>query len=46
VTAEKVKIDPTRVEAIDKISIPRSNKGIQSFLGNINFIRIVIPNFA
>jgi hypothetical protein len=46
VTAEGVKIDPARVEAIQKISIPRSKKDIQSFLGKINFIRIFIPNFA
>ena len=46
VTAEGVKIDPARVEAIQKISIPRSKKDIQSFLGKINFIRRFIPNFV
>jgi hypothetical protein len=46
VTDEGVKIDPTRVEAIQNISIPRSKKDIQSFLGNINFIRRFFPNFA
>ena len=45
-TIEGVKIDPTRVEAIQKISIPRSKKDIQSFLGKINFIRRFIPNFS
>ena len=45
-TVEGVKIDPVRVEAIHKISIPRSKKYIQSFLGKINFIRGFIPNFA
>jgi hypothetical protein len=46
VTAEGLSIDPARVESVQKISIPRSKKGIQSFLGKINFIRRFIPNFA
>jgi hypothetical protein len=41
-----VKIDPARVEAIQKLSIPRSMKDIQSFIRKINFITIFIPNFA
>ncbi len=46
VSAEGVKIDPKRVEAIQKLSLPRSKKEIQSFLGTINFIRRFISNFA
>ena len=46
VSAEGVKIDPKRVEAIQKLSLPRSKKDIQSFLGTINFIRRFIENFA
>ena len=46
VSAEGVKIDPTRVQAIQTLSIPRSKRGIQSFLGKINFVRRFIPNFA
>ena len=46
VTVGGVKIDPVRVEAIHKISIPRSKKYIQSFLGKINFIRRFILNFS
>lgn len=46
VSADGVKIDPTRVEAIHKLSIPRSKKDIQSFLETINFIRIFIANFV
>jgi hypothetical protein len=46
VSAEGVKIDPTRVEEIQRLSIPRSKKDIQSLLGKINFVRIFIPNFA
>jgi hypothetical protein len=46
VFADGVKIDPARVEAIQKLSLPRSKKDIQSFLGTINFIRRFIANFA
>jgi len=46
VSVDGVKIDPARVEAIQKLSIPRSKKDIQSFLGTINFIRRFIANFA
>ena len=46
VFAEGIKIDPERVKAILKISIPRNKKEIQSFIGKINFLRWFIPNFA
>ena len=46
VSAKGVKIDPVRVEVIQKLSIPRSKKDIQSFLGKINFVRKFIPNFS
>jgi hypothetical protein len=46
VSADGVKIDPARVEAIQKLSLPRSKKDIQSFLGTINFFRRFIANFA
>ena len=46
VSAEGVKIDPIRVEAIQKLSIPRSKRDIQSFLGKINFVTRFIPNFS
>ena len=38
VSAEGVKIDPSRVEAIKTPFLPRSKKEIQSFLGKINFL--------
>ena len=41
-----VKISPERVKAIHALSVPRSKKDIQSFLGKINFVRMFIPNFA
>ena len=46
VSADGVKIDPKRVEAIKNLSLPRSKKDIQYFLGTINFIRRFIVNFA
>jgi hypothetical protein len=46
VSAEGVKIDPNRVEAIKTLSLPRSKKEIQSFLGKINFLRRFISNFV
>eukprot|EP00253_Pinus_taeda_P018072 PITA_18072 len=46
VSAEGVKIDPTRVQEIQTLSIPRSKRDIQSFLGKINFVRRFIPNFV
>ena len=46
VSIEGVKIDPSRVEAIQALSIPRSRKEVQSFLGKINFLRRFVSNFA
>jgi hypothetical protein len=46
VSADGVKIDPKRVEAIKNMSLPRSKKEIQSFLGTINFVRRFIVNFV
>jgi hypothetical protein len=46
VSAEGVRIDPTRVDAIQALSFPRSKKEVQSFLGKINFLRRFISNFA
>jgi hypothetical protein len=46
VPTKGVKIDPSRVEAIQRLSIPRSKKDIQSLLGKIHFFRRFIPNFT
>jgi hypothetical protein len=45
VSVEGVMIDPARVEAIQKLSLPRSKKDFQSLLGKINFVRRFVPNF-
>jgi hypothetical protein len=46
VSAEGVKIDPSRVEAIQALLIPRSKKEVQSFLGKSNFLRRFVSNFV
>eukprot|EP00253_Pinus_taeda_P002601 PITA_02601 len=46
VSAAGVRFDPERVKVIQTMSVPRSKKDIQSFLGKINFVRRFIPNFA
>jgi ribonuclease HI len=46
VSRDGIKIDPSRVEAIQTLVVPRNIKEIQSFLGKINFLRRFIPNFA
>ena len=46
ISKDGIKIDPSRVQAIQNIDFPRSKKEIQSFLGKINFLRRFIPNFA
>jgi hypothetical protein len=46
VSAEGVRIDPSRMKAIQTLSLPRSKKEVQSFLGKINFLRRFVSNFA
>ena len=41
-----IKIDPSSVEAIQKIEIPRTKKEIQSFIGRVNFLKRFMSNFA
>jgi hypothetical protein len=45
VSADRVRIDSSRVEAIQALSLPRSKKEVQSFLGKINFLRRFVSNF-
>jgi hypothetical protein len=46
VSTEGVRIDPSRVEAIQTLSLPRSKKEVQAFWGKINFLRRFVSNFA
>ena len=46
ISLEGITIDPGRIEAIKAIVLPHNKKAMQSFLGKINFVRILISNFA
>jgi hypothetical protein len=46
VFAKGVRIDPNRVEVIQTLSLLRSKKQAQSFLGKINFLRRFVSNFV
>jgi hypothetical protein len=46
ISKEGIKVDPTKVEGILKIGIPRSKREVQSFLGKVNFLRRFIPNLV
>jgi hypothetical protein len=45
-SAEWVRIDSSRVEAIQTFSLHISKNEVQSFLGKINFLRRFVSNFA
>ena len=45
-SVDGIRIDLERVKAILKISLPRSKKDVQYFIGKINFLHWFIPNFA
>ena len=46
VSKEGVTVDPERVQAILELPLPNHKKGLQSFLGRINFIKRFIPDMA
>ena len=46
ISKDGIRIDPSRVEAIDKIDIPKRIKEVQSFIGKVDFLRRFIPNCA
>jgi hypothetical protein len=46
VSTEGVRIDSSRVEAIQALSLPKSKKEVQSFLGKIIFLRRFVSNFV
>ena len=46
ISKDGVKVDPERVEAIKKVPLPQNLKALQSFNGQINFIRRFISNLA
>jgi 16S rRNA U1498 N3-methylase RsmE len=46
VSAKGARIDSSRVEAIQTLSLPKSKKEVQSFLVKIKFLRRVVSNFV
>jgi hypothetical protein len=46
ISKDGIKIDPNKIEAIQKLEHPRNIKELQSFIGKINFLRRFIPNLA
>ena len=46
ISKNRVKIYPKRVEAIKRVFLSTNKKALQSFNGQINFIRRFIPNLA
>jgi hypothetical protein len=46
ISKDGISIDPSRIEAIKKIPLPTDKKALQSFFGQINFIRRFVPNFV
>ena len=46
ISKDGIKIDPQRVDAIQKIAIPRTKKEIQCFIGKVNCLRRFISNFV
>ena len=46
ISKDGMKIDSHRVDAIQKIAIPRTKKEIQSFIGMVNFLKMFMSNFA
>jgi hypothetical protein len=46
VSSDEMIIDPERTQVITKLPPPTSKKSMQSFLGQINFVRRFVPSFS
>jgi len=46
VRKEGVYIGPERIKEINDMNPPTSRKGVQSFFGKINFVRIFVPDYT
>ena len=46
VSKKGISIDPERIKAIEPIPLPYNKKGMQSFMGTINFMRRFVPDFT
>ena len=41
-----ISIDPERIKVIAQIPLPHNKKGMQSFMGTINFVQRFVPDFS
>ena len=46
VSNKGISIDLERIKSIEQIPLPHNKKGMQSFMGTINFVRRFVPDFA
>ena len=46
ISKKGISIDPKRIKAIEQIPLPHNKKGMQSFMGTINFVRRFVLDFA
>ena len=46
ISKDGIRIDLDKVKSILKVEVPRNKRDIQSFIGQVNFLRRFIPNFA
>eukprot|EP00253_Pinus_taeda_P013163 PITA_13163 len=46
VSKDGIYIDPDRIKEISEIPFPHNKKSMQSFLGQINFVKIFVPDFS
>ena len=46
ISKDGIRIDPTRVEAIGRIALPKNKKEVQSFIGKVNSLRRFIIDCA
>ena len=46
VSKKGISIDPERIKGIEQIPLPHNKKGMQSFMGTINFVRRFVPDFT
>jgi hypothetical protein len=45
ISKDEISVDPSRIEAIEKIPLPNDKKDLQFLFGKVDFIRRFIPNF-
>ena len=46
VSKDGIKIDPERVKALWKLTLPTNRSDLKSFFGQINFLRSFVPEFS